>query len=360
MTNYFLKQKLQNQRGATIVIVAVILPLLLGMAALAIDIGYVYATKNELQNVADAAALAAAGELGYIYQGLSSEEQLSYFCDPTTIKAIAVNIAEKNTAAGVSISINSDDIIIGKWESAQSTGDKFTPTLYSPDAVRVKSRRDDLANGPITTFFASIFKVFGATDPEIVSVDAVATAALMGPNIAYENSLPIPVGIPKYRFESEYCDNDIKFHPTGDFEGCAGWHTYDSSPANASKLKDILEGLRTGTFVSPETVAGTSVFVFTGGTVASAFDNMQSLYDAKKNSDGEWTTEIIVYDDEGEGCANPNQTKLIIGFASVTIKEILGPPDKTIKATINCDMFIKGRGNGPYFGTKGTIPGLVE
>ena len=36
---------------------------LLGFAALAIDVGYLFVVRNELQNAADAAALAGAGKL---------------------------------------------------------------------------------------------------------------------------------------------------------------------------------------------------------------------------------------------------------------------------------------------------------
>ena len=57
--------KFKDQRGAVSIIVAIIvLFVLIGLMALAIDVGYLYATRNELQNIADGAALAAAGELG--------------------------------------------------------------------------------------------------------------------------------------------------------------------------------------------------------------------------------------------------------------------------------------------------------
>ena len=57
----------REQRGSVIIIFAVCLFLLVGLAALAVDIGYVYTTRSELQNVADAAALAGARYLGSEY-----------------------------------------------------------------------------------------------------------------------------------------------------------------------------------------------------------------------------------------------------------------------------------------------------
>ena len=55
--------RLRHEAGQTIVLVAVLLPLFLGLGALAVDIGYWYVVKKTAQDAADAAALAAAAEL---------------------------------------------------------------------------------------------------------------------------------------------------------------------------------------------------------------------------------------------------------------------------------------------------------
>lgn len=52
----------QSERGAVALVVAVTLVVVLGFAALAIDVGAMYAEKAQLQNGADATALAIAGE----------------------------------------------------------------------------------------------------------------------------------------------------------------------------------------------------------------------------------------------------------------------------------------------------------
>ncbi|MBP1777983.1 MAG: hypothetical protein H6Q86_3994, partial [candidate division NC10 bacterium] len=53
-------RRLTHHRGAAIIFVAFALFLLIAMAGLAIDVGYIYGVRNELQNAADAAALAGA------------------------------------------------------------------------------------------------------------------------------------------------------------------------------------------------------------------------------------------------------------------------------------------------------------
>lgn len=52
----------KDERGAASVIVAIILVVLLGFAALAVDVGAMYAEKAQLQNGADSAALAVANQ----------------------------------------------------------------------------------------------------------------------------------------------------------------------------------------------------------------------------------------------------------------------------------------------------------
>ncbi|MGQ0441828.1 MAG: pilus assembly protein TadG-related protein, partial [Methylophilaceae bacterium] len=52
-----------NQQGAVAIIVAIAIPVLIGFMGLALDLGKLYVAKTELQNGADACALAASREL---------------------------------------------------------------------------------------------------------------------------------------------------------------------------------------------------------------------------------------------------------------------------------------------------------
>jgi len=56
--------RLRNEAGQIVVLFALLLPLFLGLGALAVDVGYWYVVKKEAQDAADAAALAAARDLG--------------------------------------------------------------------------------------------------------------------------------------------------------------------------------------------------------------------------------------------------------------------------------------------------------
>jgi len=386
-----------NQSGATAVLVAVVITVLIGIAAMAVDVGYVMATKNELQNVADAAALAGARQLGVIYSGLPYEQQVNYVldvADRTKIENTATAVAQENKAGGKNIEIALNEIEIGTWD--QNRNPRFIAETNKPDAVRVAARRDDVANGPITSFFA---RIFGRDN---FSVFADATAALTGQGTTVEGEIELPAGISYYRFQNEYCNTPIRFYPTGTLYGCAGWHTFFDDPPNASTLRDILDGMTDSTFASPPTAVGDPL-EYIGGNVASAFPELEGLFMEKSvasddppvqlyvsppdeelslvdagsegalpllDKDGNpkfkrtWRTVVPVYD--SMDCSNPNTSIEIVSYATVEINAVNGASISpthakfTIFGEIKCDSLYDGRGGGLDVGTKGTIPGLVE
>lgn len=67
-----------SEKGAVAVMIAFMIVTVLGFAALAVDVGYMMVARNELQNIADASALAAARKLGVLYEGMTHTEQKSY------------------------------------------------------------------------------------------------------------------------------------------------------------------------------------------------------------------------------------------------------------------------------------------
>ena len=226
--SFKLLEKVKNQAGVSAVIVAIVLPMLIGFGVLAVDVGYMYVTKNELQNVADASALAGARYLGWTYEGLSRAEQQDHDFSRSDIVDVVQQIAGRNQAAKMNISINDADVTIGTWDGSTLTA--MTDPIKLPDAVRVIARRDNSANGPILTFFARIFNI--AT----VNVIADATAALTGPATVDEGELKTPFGISERMFPHD-CTDAIEFSPTGD--SCAGWHNFFDA-INAARMKEKL------------------------------------------------------------------------------------------------------------------------
>ncbi len=95
---------LRDERGAVAVIFGLLLPALLGIAALAIEVGYWYSEKDKLQIAADTAAYSAL---------------VSYAVDKDLDKALAVGVAQarssgfSGTDAQINIQIPSPDGTLG-------------------------------------------------------------------------------------------------------------------------------------------------------------------------------------------------------------------------------------------------------
>ena len=77
MKRYKLKQAIKEQKGATVVVVALMMVILMGFAAVVIDAGLVYIDRQRLVNTVDAAALAAAQDL-VLNEGAAVETAKDY------------------------------------------------------------------------------------------------------------------------------------------------------------------------------------------------------------------------------------------------------------------------------------------
>jgi Flp pilus assembly protein TadG len=313
------------------------------MAGVAIDYGHALLTQNELQNASDAAALAAARQLGVTYLALPIAEQQDLSRNLTgneqaQVNAQATAAAFANSASNVSnLSLAAGDIEFGTWDFNAQT---FTPTVTRPTAVRVTARRDSAANGAMPTFFAGILGV-STMDVATSSIAALGTSGgLVPPGVG-----DVPFAIASNWFNGvANCDGGIQFSPTGP-NGCAGWHVFDQTPANANKLRQTVDGLQDGSYQSPGFIPGTTPWEFTGGEVSSAFPNLIDLWNTKKqwsNDNGryEWDINLPVYQSSSStSCNNPSGGIIIAGYAKAVITEV---KNNDIQAEVKCDAFFDG------------------
>ena len=168
------------ERGVVIIWTAFFLLMMLGFVAIGIDVAKLMATRTQLQNAADAAALAGASALnlttGTIVQ------------DTATVRAQAVAALNKAFVDGLVA------IIL-------ATGDVTFP---APNQVKVTVRRDPASGGSMITHVA---QVVGVT-----SLDVKATAVAIAESAGTVCEKLVPMGAIE--------------PPTGDFQtGCA--NTYN-------------------------------------------------------------------------------------------------------------------------------------
>ena len=153
----------KNERGITIVLVAISLLSLLGMAALAIDVSTLYMAHGEAQRAADAAALAGARMFALSgYTSASSTLTASDICQTSAVPGAAA--AANRQAEAVA----AQNLVAGQPAAVQSI--TCTLTAANPQ-IAVTVRRTALP-----TFFGRIWG--GATN----SVTATAVAEAYNPS----------------------------------------------------------------------------------------------------------------------------------------------------------------------------------
>lgn len=186
---------IRNQRGISAVMVAILTVVIVGFAALAIDIGHLVVVRNELQNAADAGALAGARVL-YVYseEGTEVDLRVNTYANQVSYDTAIANKSEKVPVDVHWTSGNEGDVQRGHWSFATRT---FTPSdvtgppplcytgteCYSTqeldgnldfvNAVRVKVRRQDT---PAVSYLARIFGYESFT----VTAEAVAYLGFAG------------------------------------------------------------------------------------------------------------------------------------------------------------------------------------
>jgi Flp pilus assembly protein TadG len=129
----------RDERGSILPLVGLCLMVVLGFAAIAIDLGQQAALRSELQATADATALAAASQLPNV----------------TKARAKAKDYAEKNMPAATNGKVlDDDDIVFGTWYGNTRQFVENGPVI---NAVRVTVRRSRANGNPSPTFFLHIF-----------------------------------------------------------------------------------------------------------------------------------------------------------------------------------------------------------
>ena len=87
-------------------------------------------------------------------------------------------------------------------------------------------------------------------------------------------------------------------------------------------------------------------------------NELQQLYNAKKDSKGELPVLIPVYD--RDDCANPNGWIRIIGVARAVVTSVTNGAEKRIEARVQCDVVELGESGGRDFGVLSAGPDTVH
>jgi hypothetical protein len=323
--------------GMMTVVMATIILMLLGLVSLVVDLGHLYAVKCELQNAAEAASHAGARAL-FPVSAVSGLIPATPDCDHA--RAVALQTVSSNRAEGLPLSIPAGDVQVGVWNWSTKA---LEPTACSSgiNAVRVVTRKDGVANGPVKLTFAALFGM------ETFNLTARATSLLEG------------IGkVPKGKGAFAMAINQNKAPPLGDgltltltpnHSDTGGWHAFFDPAANAQTLKELVNG----SLPSPEIKMGDWINL-TNGVVASVFQEMKRQFDTVHQ--GDWTILCPVIPDGN--CVGQAQ---VLGFCALKVTEVLTSPDNLIRGQVVSNyLAMETEGGGPNFGTFSRSPRLVE
>jgi len=243
-----------RRRGAITPLAALMGVFLFGMAAFAVDMGWIASSQAELQNAADAAALAGAGPLmdgfvAYYLPGQTSSQKatvLSTYLANARTKA--KNFASYNAAGGVSsLVLNDSDIEFGYTDGSGNYSSSYTAF---PNTIKVTLRRDSTTNGALTLFFGP---AIGTGTRELT---AVARATIYnGPlNSIYAGALPVTFdqaawqtflstgqGTDGTKSYDSSGNPQIQIFSTFSDSGQFGWLSLDNDSVSASTLRDWID-----------------------------------------------------------------------------------------------------------------------
>lgn len=314
---------LKNERGVSAVIVGVfILFVGIGIAAFAIDFGYRHVAQNELQNAADAGALAGARAL-YYDDGTKVNDDGG---DPTntwTLSAneIAYNAAIANKSAGTDVEVSNwstnsgsvnEDVQRGHWSFgigalprgfyctngnpsyennysdtapvllAGITEKELDENIHNINAVKVITRRQTT---PVSTFFGKIFGHQSFT----LRAEAVAYIGFTASMMPDEVDQPIVICYQSIfndlngngeldeneSLECNYGRMQNSDSKNDDDTNTGGWTDFSQAPCNqtsAQEMKDILSDCTTG---NPNEIIFGQGIGATGGVVDNIFGSQK-------------------------------------------------------------------------------------
>jgi hypothetical protein len=152
---------------------------LLAMVSFCVDFGYMVRVNAELQNAADAAALAGASQLMAPQIGGATVTSTEANASIAAARAEAGRLAQLNTADSVALNMLSNDTVVGYMANPrdqEETLDQWSSGDPMPNTIQVLLRRDNTANTPVDLFFARVLGI------NTWSCTAKATAAYQQPS----------------------------------------------------------------------------------------------------------------------------------------------------------------------------------
>jgi Flp pilus assembly protein TadG len=330
------------------VLVALSLLVLMGFAALAIDVGYLKIARNELQTAADAAALAGARKLvPYLRPGVPN------WTDGHTEAGNRISL---NKAVGKTLS--QATVAYGYWDVASTTQKDVqlsSAGMGTPlPAVQVTVAKNASENGgPIRTFFAGLLGIPTANS-SAKAVAVISSPSSAGPGLLF------PVVISKCMYDNFWNPATEQPRHTTPFKITSSYHT---GPCEAGQWSSLTIDANDVNTIRDLISNRNSVPVSVGDSVWIEPGTKNTLYDNKNqpsvngcSAAGDRSCEYVMVAVVNDVSAHSHQP--VLAFACMRILNAVGGNDKYITA----QMVPMGDAHCEFSGTGGVGPsyGVIQ
>ncbi len=306
-----------KNKGFVVVWFVMLLPVVLLFAAMAMDFSYMYVAKGQLQNAADAAALAGAAML------VRNDGLQPTAGDMSAARDKAAQFALTNKAAGQNIVIDKNsDITFGYWDNHYTSGG--API----NAIQVRAARDTAsAGGQVPIIFGRLFgwDKMGAAAIATAAIPARATSSIaLCPDFCQGG---IPSGLKEFT-PPVLMDTG----PSTPSVNIYAWTSYDSNVTSTSDVRDLICSQNN----ISKTACGETIYS-SMGTQANSLCNLESqmynpYFDSGNkdtitilngvNTTGWWMVVPITQSCPPGAQGNAWDPKPIIGYASIHVMAI--------------------------------------
>lgn len=274
------------RRGVVATVIAIFLIPLLGMAAFAIDMGYIVRVRIELGNAADAAAMAGVQQLYTPYWTWAKTTNLitkaSQGSNAVALaKATAKAVALANKAGNTSIQLLDSDVEVGYTSAAGvfTASTSLNAALFFPNTVRITARRDNTStpstNGEVGLFFGPVLGK--SSVPITASATALAyDASLTNFKTGAGNSGMLPIAVDMYRWLDFFNNGTASIYADGNSPSGTAW--FQIYPGGQGESMRGLLSLN-GSKAASETYYGGSNAWIQAGATSSDIASLKSAGD---------------------------------------------------------------------------------
>ncbi len=366
----------KRERGTVMVLIAGSVVVLLLFGALALDVGLVWSTRTQNQNVDDAAALAAA----------------NHMIDPTGPSVTLAEARQKaretallNESVGEGpVTVLDSDITFGFYDLRDGSFDTGVD-LTDPDVVtgaRVNVRRDGTDNSESPAFLAGLLGLTGNPARRGFTVNNTAIGYLGFDGDFFPGEFDLPIAIDSCNLTSDngcgddFCANSqtpdnpcllspgaqqvgdastgagdvtcLDFSPTPDQNAC--WTDFGDDPTvSTPSLKGVVDNgnagdVGAGDYVNLDNGDKTSVQKY----IAEAMYGEGSFSGNPRGEDrypdavgttqsiDSWVVKLPVVECQDTAHCAGGDNFQITGGVCFQVREVTGPPDRLVKGRFLC------------------------